>query len=524
MRQSLTHYKIQKEVLKWLNKIHYSYISSSSVSECASNIQREVVENNDFVKFLWQAFSYWRGNIYVESVDGTLECLHREKRVNEHHLSQIRVPWFCIHRDSEGNLQPIHKKGYSEYIPISLNKNPKLTPHNVRDDLENQFVPDKFKTTSYLCYKWFKKPRENLPLKSPYRIIVEEGEQIFFRLFSDRDFTPSNKQIQTLQRWLKVPSHIMLIERLLSKHEIKNFCIKVAEGTFHPNEEAIREAWELTRVNPEWEMENFGSKNIIFFPIGRVYSKMGLRDLFFLGSFYYNKPFINNIELIYLLFSDLAYKGIILYQEEKMEELLITHALPHELGNAVTRIMSVPHRYDLSAKQRLAEILKEIEKLKELYFDWKKPERLKVMENISIAEILRKLQKLTIKMPYLQEFIFGKNINNIYVKANRRTLFLCLDELINNATKSMLNEENSKLEVKAEKKENNIIITISDAGCGLNEETFEQPKPKENGRIPEGLQQVKESIKSMGGTLQRDLTYTNGTKLIITFPILKGGR
>ncbi len=510
--------KLRKKLQYWKDQVDYDYLRSKSVEECAKRIG-SIIESKEFIHFLWQEFSYWRGNIYVSSPDGHFECLHRD--INKKKVDfQIRVPWLCIHKDISGSLKPEVKNGYKR---INFSEFPVIVSEDFRDENEQRLLDKTQKeviTSSTLLFEWLNKRKGNseIALLEDLCIIVTEGEMIFFRIFTDPDYLNkiTRRELVLLTAWIKDNTHNPDVKGLLVSGADK-FLNQVKNRELKVTVEQHELAWATARMNPKREMTILRSRNIIFFPCGRFYTPDGLSEVFFLGSFYNTRKMLDNMLSIVGLFSDLAYKGISLYQQKLGEDKLI-YDRHHEFGNTIERLQSQLDR-KLEPNEKLEEIRKKVIILKECYKDWIDPKRMEPVESVDISQLLKEIEILSELTSYPKHF---SHLNSkCYVKANRRLLHTSIFELIRNSIKYTDESlSGNSLVVSAQIEDNRVSITISDTAISLTENFFEEssnPIMKQNG-THKGLHTTKKYIEDLGGSLMFVAKQPRGSLFTIILP------
>ncbi len=119
---------------------------------------------------------------------------------------------------------------------------------------------------------------------------------------------------------------------------------------------------------------------------------------------------------------------------------------------------------------------------------------------------------------------FGVEAYSLFVKASASEIKRVVTNLINNAAEA-ITAEKGKIDVTLNKDKNqeNIIITISDNGCGISPKIFESiftrgftTKKSGSGL---GLFYAKETITKLGGTINIDSIVGKGTTINITLPL-----
>jgi signal transduction histidine kinase len=118
---------------------------------------------------------------------------------------------------------------------------------------------------------------------------------------------------------------------------------------------------------------------------------------------------------------------------------------------------------------------------------------------------------------------FESDIEYLQVELDKNQLTRVITNLLNNALYAVQDIENPAVYVRISKIENNILITISDNGKGINEEVkdkvFEPKFTTKSSGMGLGLPMVKNIIETYNGTITFTSESNKGTTFIITLPI-----
>ena len=119
--------------------------------------------------------------------------------------------------------------------------------------------------------------------------------------------------------------------------------------------------------------------------------------------------------------------------------------------------------------------------------------------------------------------------DDLYLRGSYEGFQIVIENLIDNAIK--YSPQNSRVIVKAENTDENIIIKVEDPGFGINDEEkekiferFYRSVPAMKGNIPGyglGLCLVKTIVLAMDGKIKVEDNYPIGTKFIISFPSVR---
>ncbi|MDZ7726293.1 MAG: ATP-binding protein [Candidatus Campbellbacteria bacterium] len=145
----------------------------------------------------------------------------------------------------------------------------------------------------------------------------------------------------------------------------------------------------------------------------------------------------------------------------------------------------------------------------------------KVIEKI-FSEVSIQAREKSIELVYKNE---GENLP--YVQADQEQLTVVMQNLIENALKYTIEEGN--ITVKAEVKDNNMVVSVSDEGIGISESESENIFTKffraENAKRVEtdgnglGLHTAKRIVEKHGGTIWFESQMGKGTTFYFTIPL-----
>ncbi|MHB8339165.1 MAG: sensor histidine kinase [Ignavibacteriaceae bacterium] len=135
----------------------------------------------------------------------------------------------------------------------------------------------------------------------------------------------------------------------------------------------------------------------------------------------------------------------------------------------------------------------------------------------------------SIKPVFTNQNIVYEIDDDLYLRGSYEGFQIVIENLIDNAIK--YSPKNSRVIVKAENTNGNIIIKVEDSGFGINDEEkekiferFYRSVPAMNGNIQGyglGLCLVKTIVLAMEGKIKVEDNYPAGTKFIISFPSVK---
>lgn len=153
------------------------------------------------------------------------------------------------------------------------------------------------------------------------------------------------------------------------------------------------------------------------------------------------------------------------------------------------------------------------------YVDMGKPR----MESIEIFELIKKTELLArprLKSNITLHVIVASNIKKHIIYGNFEQLMGVLLELINNASKAMLNKI-GKIDLTLNKRDRNIEISVSDDGSGIppkiRKKLFKQQVPSKSG-LGLGLFLSNKVIQELGGKLILKSSSSKGTTFLLLLP------
>ena len=121
--------------------------------------------------------------------------------------------------------------------------------------------------------------------------------------------------------------------------------------------------------------------------------------------------------------------------------------------------------------------------------------------------------------------VFQSDSPEIISKIDRTQLIRIITNLATNAIQSIPeNQENKAVLVRIQKEENNVLITVTDNGIGIQPEDvnriFEPKFTTKNSGMGLGLGIIKNIIENYKGTITFETKYGEGTTFIVSLPII----
>lgn len=186
-------------------------------------------------------------------------------------------------------------------------------------------------------------------------------------------------------------------------------------------------------------------------------------------------------------------------------ELMLSQIKPHFIYNALTVIQRLCVKDPKMAQETVAEFstylrgnLEALDRKTPVYFQ-------KELEHVQCYLAIEKKR-------------FGDRVNVVYEIQEENFLIpaLTLQPLVENAVKHGLckKENGGTVQIRTEKKQDNIYITVVDDGAGYDPAVVER-----DGKNHVGISNVRSRLQSMcGGTLEIESTPGKGTMAVITLP------
>lgn len=141
-----------------------------------------------------------------------------------------------------------------------------------------------------------------------------------------------------------------------------------------------------------------------------------------------------------------------------------------------------------------------------------KSELLNVIEVIDLAiEIFTE--------PYIK---FVSAEKEIIAEFDRTQLIRVVTNLVKNAIQALKNEDNPQILIDVYIDNNEVVLTVTDNGCGIseayNEKVFEPKFTTKSSGMGLGLPMIKKIIETYGGTIKFTSVENKGTTFIVKFP------
>ncbi len=139
-------------------------------------------------------------------------------------------------------------------------------------------------------------------------------------------------------------------------------------------------------------------------------------------------------------------------------------------------------------------------------------------EELNVVEVV----KLALDI-FNEDFIHYFHEEEILLaQLDKTQLIRVVTNLVKNATQSLANVENPKIEVKVSNQNGNVIISVADNGKGINEEDknriFEPKFTTKSSGMGLGLPMIKNIVEAYGGSITFTTELNRGTVFTVTIP------
>ena len=124
---------------------------------------------------------------------------------------------------------------------------------------------------------------------------------------------------------------------------------------------------------------------------------------------------------------------------------------------------------------------------------------------------------------FTEDYIkFIASEEEIIAKFDRTQLIRVVTNLVKNAIQALKDVEEKRIIVEVQSKDNDVIITVMDNGCGISEENelkiFEPKFTTKSSGMGLGLPMIKKIIETYGGNITFTSQEQKGTTFRVTFP------
>lgn len=143
-------------------------------------------------------------------------------------------------------------------------------------------------------------------------------------------------------------------------------------------------------------------------------------------------------------------------------------------------------------------------------------------EKVNVSELLGNMQELYSNHENVNYQVMLSDVD-LTVLADRSQLQRVLLNLSQNAVQALMGRDNPCVIISAERMDNNVVIKVTDNGCGISDEAckkiFEPNFTTKSSGSGLGLAMSKQIIVNTGGTIMFETTENVGTTFIVTLPL-----
>ena len=217
------------------------------------------------------------------------------------------------------------------------------------------------------------------------------------------------------------------------------------------------------------------------------------------------------------------------YEFDKMRKRILRHlnqrsemlsGISHDLRTPLTRMkLQIAFIKDNDLSKKLTEDINEMEKMLNEYLQFTSSSYVEKDEMFNLSELIE-----TVVKKYDNENILIDITPRIYVNGRKNLINRCLNNIIDNALKY-----GNKVEIKLNKKNTNIFITVDDDGPGIptkeHDNVFKPFYKIDKGRADSkssvglGLAIASDIIRSHGGNIMLEKSKMNGLRVKIFLPV-----
>ena len=213
---------------------------------------------------------------------------------------------------------------------------------------------------------------------------------------------------------------------------------------------------------------------------------------------------------------------------DKMRKRIIRHlnqrsemlsGISHDLRTPLTRIkLQLAMIKDKTLSEKLSSDVDEMEKMLNEYLQFASTGAKEKTEMFDLSELVQNLIKKYENPNIIQNFK-----NEIYYNGRKNLISRCINNLIENSLKY-----GKKIEVKIEKNQDNIMISISDDGPGIPENEYEnilkpfykidKSRSETKSSVGLGLSIASDIVRSHGGDIKFSKSKYSGLEVTIFLP------
>ena len=217
------------------------------------------------------------------------------------------------------------------------------------------------------------------------------------------------------------------------------------------------------------------------------------------------------------------------YEFDKMRKRILRHlnqrtemlsGISHDLRTPLTRMkLQMTFIKDSNLSKKLTEDINEMEKMLNEYLQFTSSSYVEKDEIFNLSDLIEAVVK-----KYDNENILEDITPRIYVNGRKNLINRCLNNIIDNALKY-----GNKVEIKLNKKDTNLFITVDDDGPGIlskeHDNVFKPFYKIDKGRADSkssvglGLSIASDIIRSHGGNIMLEKSKMNGLRVKIFLPV-----
>ncbi|MBD1173394.1 ATP-binding protein [Pelagibacterales bacterium SAG-MED03] len=217
------------------------------------------------------------------------------------------------------------------------------------------------------------------------------------------------------------------------------------------------------------------------------------------------------------------------HEFDKMRKRILRHlnqrnemlsGISHDLRTPLTRMkLQIAFIKDKDLAKKLSEDINEMEKMLNEYLQFTSSSYIEKDEMFNLSELI---EQVVIK--YNNKNIQKVLLPRLYFNGRKNLINRCVNNIIDNALKY-----GNKVEVKLDKKNTNLLITIDDNGPGIPNKEYEnvfkpfykidKSRADAKSSVGLGLSIASDIIRSHGGNIVLDKSKMNGLSVKIFLPV-----
>ena len=216
------------------------------------------------------------------------------------------------------------------------------------------------------------------------------------------------------------------------------------------------------------------------------------------------------------------------YEFDKMRKRILRHlnqrtemlsGISHDLRTPLTRMkLQIAFIKDSNLAKKLTEDINEMEKMLNEYLQFTSSSYIEKDEMFNLSELIENVVN-----KYENKNLFLDLIPRIYINGRKNLINRCLNNIIDNALKY-----GDKVEIKLNKKNTNLFITIDDNGPGISNQEhknvfkpfykIDKGRAESKSSVGLGLSIASDIIRSHGGNIMLEKSKMNGLRVKIFLP------